>query len=306
MTNHKRGIALALVCIALLAAAVFFARSNNTSITMQETPDTVHTVSTSFDGIRLEARAAYVYDVRNDRALYSKHGDTTLPLASLTKIMTAFVAMSDIPTSQEVTISSAALATDGDSGLIVGERWNVFDLAAFMLVISSNDGATALRETYENITGGSFIAAMNNHAKKLELTNTTFVNESGLDEGWGEETNAGSAHDMARLLAYAVHQSPELFEDTRRDEAVFTSLSGNIHAAPNTNLLINDIPWSVGAKTGFTDSAGGNLAIMFDASVGRPIVIVVMGSSREGRFTDVQKLIDATLRSIKKDVIIGM
>lgn len=306
--QHRRAYTIALVCIccALLGGAIFFAYQRTHST--EQTVETVHQTTNheAFDDVRLEARAALVYDVRNNTVLYSKNGDTTLPLASLTKIMTALVAMTDIPAEHEVVISGSALQTDGDSGLVAGERWSVFDLTSFMLVISSNDGATALREAYESVTGGSFIAAMNNRADKLGLTNTTFVNESGLDEGWGKETNAGSARDVAQLLAHATRRLPELFEDTRHETVVFTSLSGQTHTAPNTNLLINDIPWSVGAKTGFTDSAGGNLAIMFDASVGRPIVIVVMGSSRDGRFTDAQKLIKATLRSTKKDVILRM
>lgn len=247
-----------------------------------------------FPTVTLEARAAYVYDARTGEQLFSKNGDTTLPLASLTKIVTALVATRDIPADQDIVISQTALNTEGESGLKLGEVWDLFDLSAFMLVVSSNDAATALREAYESHTGGSFIAAMNNRAQKLDIS-AQFVNETGLDMGFGQETNAGSAHDIALLLANAISEAPGLFEATRSDSATFTSQSGTRHEAENTNHLINDIPWAVGAKTGFTDAAGGNLAIAFDRSVGHPIVIVVMGSSREGRFDDVQKLIKATL-----------
>jgi D-alanyl-D-alanine carboxypeptidase len=249
-----------------------------------------------FPSVTLEARAAYVYDVRTGEQLFSKNGDTTLPLASLTKILTALVAVRDIPTDQDVTISQTALDTEGESGLTLGEVWDLADLSAFMLVVSSNDGATALREAYESHTGGSFIAAMNNKAKKLGIS-ARFVNETGLDIGFGHETNAGSAHDIALLLASALSEAPSLLDATRSESVTFTSESGVKHTADNTNHLINDIPWALGAKTGFTDAAGGNLAVAFDRSVGHPVIVVVMGSSREGRFEDVRKLIEATLEA---------
>lgn len=300
--SRTRGSIVVVVVLMVILGMIFFfsfAPSQQPTTTTENATTTASGIENAFADVRLEGRAAYVYDIREDRELFSKNGNTTLPIASITKVMTALVAHKHISAKHEVVISSSALATEGESGLILGERWDLKELIDFVLVTSSNDGASALRESYEATTGGSFIAAMNNTARIIGLEKTLYVNETGLDEGWGRETNAGSPRDMALLFAHTLRTAPSLFESTRHDSQTFTSLSGNVHSVSNTNRLANDIPWSVGAKTGFTDSAGGNLAIAFDVSVGRPIVIVVMGSSREGRFTDMRKLIEATLRSVK-------
>lgn len=300
--NLNRPFFCALVvgaCIIALVGVIGFSQMKSGRNSEDQTPRVASTTAEKppFPSVNLEARAAYVYDVRTGEQLFSKNGDTTLPLASLTKIITALVAVRDIPSDKDVTISQTALNTEGDSGLTLGEVWDLSDLAAFMLVVSSNDGATALRESYEAHTGGSFIAAMNNKAKKIGIS-AQFVNETGLDMGFGRETNAGSAHDVALLLAAALSEVPSLFDATRSESVTFTSKSGFKHTADNTNHLINDIPWALGAKTGFTDAAGGNLAVAFDRSVGHPVIVVVMGSSREGRFEDVRELIEATFETV--------
>ncbi len=299
-TSPNKTVYSILVVIAcVMGVAGLFGFSHMKSGTPEETTPVATTTPEvhPFPTVSLEARAAYVYDVRTGETLFSKNGNTTLPLASLTKILTALVATRDIPSNKDVTISQTAINTEGDSGLVVNEVWDLSDLASFMLVVSSNDAATALREAYEAQTGGSFIAAMNNRADKIGIS-AQFVNEHGLDMGFGRESNSGSAHDIALLLASALSEAPSLFDATRSESATFISKSGTKHVGENTNHLINDIPWALGAKTGFTDAAGGNLAVAFDRSVGHPIIVVVMGSSREGRFDDVHKLINATLETV--------
>src|SRR5690606_21603622 len=108
--QHKRAYTITLVCICctLLGGAIFFAYPQTHSTEQTHVGTSSNTSHETFDGVRLEARAALVYDVRNDTVLYSKNGDTTLPLASLTKIMTALVAMTDIPAEHEVVISNSA------------------------------------------------------------------------------------------------------------------------------------------------------------------------------------------------------
>lgn len=294
-------ILVVIACVMGIAGLFGFSHMKSGPRTEDTTPVVATTTPEApvFPAVSLEARAAYVYDVRTGEMLFSKNGDTMLPLASLTKILTALVATRDIPSNKDVVISQTALNTEGDSGLVVNEVWDISELASFMLVVSSNDASTALRETYEAQTGGSFIAAMNSHAKKIGLS-ARFVNEHGLDMGYGRESNSGSAHDIALLLANALYEAPSLFDATRSDSTTFVSKSGTKHVGENTNELINDIPWALGAKTGFTDAAGGNLAVAFDRSVGHPIVVVVMGSSREGRFNDMEKLITATLETVNE------
>ena len=80
-----------------------------------------------------------------------------------------------------------------------------------------------------------------------------------------------------------------------KEEVDFVSLSGFVHRVPNTNILTNSFVNIIASKTGLTRLAGGNLAIVFDADLGRPVVAVVLGSTEEGRFTDMKQLISATV-----------
>jgi D-alanyl-D-alanine endopeptidase (penicillin-binding protein 7) len=251
-------------------------------------------LSSAFDRLSLQAKAVYVLDVRDDTALYAKNSTVVMPLASVTKLLTALVVTASLPQNTIVTVSAHDLATDGDSGLTEGEQWDLPDLVSFMLITSSNDAATALRSAYEAKTGGSFVAAMNSQAKALGLTHSNFQNEHGLDIGEAP-SNTGSAQDVATLMAAALRKIPDALDVTRYGSFTFTSRSGITHKVSNTNELANTIPWAVGAKTGFTDSAGGNLALSFDMTLGRPAVIVVLGSTREGRFSDMEKLVRTTL-----------
>jgi D-alanyl-D-alanine carboxypeptidase len=288
------------MCLLFVIGSVFFSSKHTPSSVAQNATSTTQASSNqAFDSLSLEAKAVYVFDIREEKALYEKNGDLPLPLASITKVLTALVAMETLSSDTVVTITPAHLATDGESGLTVGEQWDLPDLVSFMLITSSNDAATALRSAYEVATDGSFIAAMNSEARRLGLHGASFTNETGLDIG-GSASNTGSAKDAAILLAAALRAIPEALDATRYESFTFVSRTGTTHKVTNTNELANIIPWAVGAKTGFTDSAGGNLAISFDPSIGRPVVIVVLGSSKDGRFSDVKRLVTATLATIQE------
>ncbi len=287
------------MCLAFIAGLFFFSTkesgrtSDATDGAVASSTNTQKSHS-SFDNMTLEAKAVYVVDIRDDAALFAKNSDVTLPLASVSKLLTALVATKNLSPEVAVTIPQEALNTEGESGLFAGEVWNLADLIGFMLLTSSNDAATALKLAYEKETGGSFIAAMNTEAATLGMTRSHFMNETGLDIG-EKPSNTGSARDAALLLASALKTMPDGLDVTRHDSFTFTSRTGNTHTVKSTNMLANTIPWAVGAKTGFTDSAGGNLAVSFDVTLGRPVVIVVLGSSREGRFADMETLVAATL-----------
>ncbi len=92
---------------------------------------------------------------------------------------------------------------------------------------------------------------------------------------------------------------PHIFGKTCRDEGKFFSLNALKHIVKNTNEQIASIPSFLGGKTGYTDLAGGNLVVAFSAGVDRPIVISVLGSTAEERFSDIEKLIWATFEYLK-------
>ncbi len=267
-----------------------------------------------FTKVDLEAKSAVVWDVIGQKELFAKNPDMPLPLASLTKVMTAVTTDGKLGDNQQIKITKEDLVPEGDSGLVVGDIWRAKDLRDFTLLTSSNDGAFALavvaeakiaiepsiKPTNMSIdTKAEFIKKMNETAQKIGLTNSKFFNEHGLDMNADRGGAYGSAKDMAALFEYALKNYPEILEATRYKNLEFES-GQKKYSAENTNILADKIPNLIASKTGFTDLAGGNLVIAFDAGLGRPIVISVLGSTEQGRFTDVQKLVAASLKYISQ------
>ena len=95
-------------------------------------------------------------------------------------------------------------------------------------------------------------------------------------------------------MQYIYQTYPDLLEPTTEYSTAITSAQGYTHEAVNTNYYLSRIPGLIGSKTGYTDLAGGNLVVAFNAGLDRPVIVTVLGSTRHDRFTDVQKLVDAT------------
>ncbi|MDP3996768.1 MAG: hypothetical protein Q8P86_03700 [bacterium] len=262
-----------------------------------------------FKDISLEAKAAIVYDTLNDEVLYALNENTSLPLASLTKVMTAMTALSLIPDYTIIPIEKSFLEMEGDNGLYVDEKWLLRDLIDFTLMTSSNDGARAIAtvagrivaNTEDSIEGRTeFLARMNKKAKDLNLTRTFFLNENGLDESRNLPGAYGSAKDMAVLFWEAFTKHPSVFGVTREENVVITSLDKIQHNISNTNKAVNSIPRLMGSKTGFTELAGGNLVFAIDAGFKHPVIVVILGSTPAGRFEDAEKLAWAALQGLSQ------
>ena len=261
-----------------------------------------------FEDLSLEAKAVFVWDVNKQESLYASNEEAQLPLASLTKLMTAVIAVDTLPESSVVTIDNNDLTSAGDSGLYANEKWSFKDLLKFTLIVSSNDGANALANVAGLLKSSfpsqkednkkAFVYAMNNKVKDIGLTQTYFINPTGLDTNESISGGYGSARDAVKLLEYAIINVPEIIESTRHTELEFSSLSDIKHTATNTNSSISFLPGLIASKTGYTDLAGGNLVIAFDAGMNRPIIISVLGSTQDGRFSDVEKLVSASLKSL--------
>ena len=245
----------------------------------------------------LEARSAIIFDAKENKVLFSKNSDEKWPLASLTKLMSAEAVLSLKEQSESVYITVDDLKAEGDSGLIAGERWSLKNLLTFGLVASSNDAMAAAARSAGT---SSIIERMNIEAESLGLKSASFFNPTGLDQTTEAAGAYGSAHDVALLASDFLKRYPELFNAT---VAPHTNImvEGKIIEAKPTAEPILDIPGLLGAKTGYTDLAGGNLVAAFDLELGHPIVVVVLGSSRDGRFTDVRALIEATRAAASKN-----
>ncbi len=280
------------------------ALSRPPEVSAEETPD-------PFENIEIRAKGAIVWDVVNDRKLFGKNQDMPLPLASLTKVMTAVTANSELPDNLNIEILNEYLSPEGDSQLEAGDVWRASDLRDFTLLTSSNDGAFALASVSESRANPQtdnpadnrtkFIKAMNDTASKIGLSNSRFFNEHGLDREEDRGGAYGSAKDMALLFEYTLQNHPQILEGTRYKNLKFESAE-KIYSAENTNAFVDQIPNILASKTGYTDLAGGNLVIAYDAGLNRPIIISVLGSTEEGRFEDTLKLVDASLKYIQAEL----
>ena len=266
-----------------------------------------------FVGITLEAHAAYVIDLTTKKVLFAKNENEKLPLASVTKLMTALVARNHMHSDVVITLSKDDLAAEGDSGLHSGERWRMGDLLDVMLLISSNDaahaiagfvGADGLQDIDREIAHTKFVSMMNEKAQALGFSTMDFFNESGLDidktkNGLPAQAGGyGSAHDVASLMTTLWQTYPTTLEVTAHKDARITSQDGIAHILPNTNEAAGRYAGLIASKTGFTDLAGGNLVILFDVGMGHPVVAVVLGSTYKGRFEDMHALTQATLQAL--------
>jgi len=272
-------------------------------------PIDVEPVDNPFDEVSLVASSAVVYDIKHDTILFEKMPDTVLPLASITKLVSAYAAIEHAPDFLQVTIAPEDTQLEGDQGLRPGEIWRLDDLISFSLVTSSNDGMSAVAQNigrhltrtpdYET-NKKTFINVMNTSMDELGLTETRFKNETGLDKSDLTSSGGyGTARDIAHIVGILVESYPGLVEDTRDSDISVTSLSGFPHTGENTNLSTAALPGLLMSKTGYTDLAGGNLAIAFDGGLGRPIAVVVLGSTLADRFTDVETLVEAARTYVK-------
>lgn len=277
--------------------------SQTAAVTPLSTAATENASAATFESISLTAKAAFVLDVENETVLFEKAASESVPIASITKLMTVMLAHELLSSDSAVVIDKTAVLQDGVSSFLVDEKFSRQTLSDLVLLSSSNDGAYALSVAAGSILDNTapaeaFVKAMNIRATEIGMTDTVFQNPSGLDTSSTEASNFATAADVATLLSYILVQYPELLEITTADQEVFASESGITHNSANTNYYLDELPGLIGSKTGYTELAGGNLAIAFMAGLNRPVVVVALGSTRHDRFTDVIALSQATLHAL--------
>jgi len=231
----------------------------------------------------ISARAALVVDVPSGVILYEKNKDLRLPPASTTKMMSAQVALGYYQPSKILEVPD--IFPNGQNiKLQKGEKLEVETLLYGLLVASANDAAETLAENFPGGRGG-FIEAMNRKAQELNLSNTHFVNPTGIDE----EGQYTSAFDLF-LLAKAVLQNPLLVKIVGTSEIVLYSYDKEFtHPVSNINTLLKQDPRVKGIKTGWTLAAGECFVGLAEEN-GRQVITVVLGS--QDRFGDTEKLLD--------------
>jgi D-alanyl-D-alanine carboxypeptidase len=245
----------------------------------------------------LSAKAVFVLDKNKDAILHEENSDQVFEIASITKIMTALIAMEEIP-NKGIVIDRDSYLTVGDTGLLIDEKWPLENLVTFMLTNSSNDAAEALAKNHPR-GREKFIERMNDRARELGLESLHFLNPTGLNET-EEYGGIGSAKDVAALFDYTYQKYPDIFQGTKENDFLITSFDAE-HLAENTNLAASSLLGLTAGKTGFTDKAGGSLVTRIDLGLGYEITAVIVGTeTREERFEDMKKIIQKSALSYIK------
>jgi len=255
----------------------------------------------NFRDLKINARAAIAAEINskgNEEILFERKYKKPLPIASITKLMTALVIFDLKETynpSQLITISKEAVGQEGDSkwgGLKVGEKLSVKNLLHMALIESNNDAAFALTEP---IGEKGFVDLMNMEARKIGLTNTRFFNPTGLepDEPNGS-INYSTTGDLVKLAQYILKNYPRIFEITTNQSYAILKPNGAIHhfIPESTNKLLGKVPGIIGGKTGWSPKALGCLLLILKNSKGNGYFITVVLGSND-RFGDMEKIIKA-------------
>ncbi len=239
---------------------------------------------------RLHVKAAYVVDEQSGRVLFQKNPEQVLPIASLTKLVTAMVLLDTDPDwDRTVEILPEDVRNSSRTHIRPREEMTIRDLIHASLMSSDNAATKALARTC-GLTRDEFVRRMNVKADSLGLTGTRFVEPTGLSE-----QNVASAEGVARLLA-AVSANPIVSAIMQKQNYVFSS-NRKRHTLVNTNRLLRS-KWRVTAgKTGFISEAGYCLATSVEAPTGSGITAVVLGApSNALRFAEARRILDWTFR----------
>jgi D-alanyl-D-alanine endopeptidase (penicillin-binding protein 7) len=273
--------------VAVLALSVGFAQAAGPRKKVSQ-------VAESLEDVRLRSSVALVQDARSGELLIAKNQGAVAPIASITKLMTAVVLLdAGVDLQQRVAIS------DEDYDLLKGTRSRLRpgsvltrdELLLLALMSSENRAAAALARTFPGGTD-AFVAAMNAKAQALGMSDTRFVDSTGLSS-----SNVASAADLARLVS-AAHEYPLIREYSTRESATVYA-RGRPLAFNNTNGLVRNHAWDIGlSKTGYISEAGRCL-VMRVRMASRELNVVLLDSwgkySRIGDANRIRKWLESNL-----------
>ena len=247
----------------------------------------------------IDASNAFVMG-KNGTVYYARSADEQVKIASITKVMTAILAVENCKMDEKITVSNAA-ATVGNStaGLLEGDEFTVEQALRGLMIPSGNDAAIALAEhvgkkldlkTKDAVA--TFVKAMNERAKKLGCTGTLFENPHGLDfDEWAGDMHS-TAHDVALMMQEAMK------DDTIREvmaskdpwiEVTGADGSDHSHSLDTHNVLLGQ-DGNIGGKTGTTDDAGYCFASAYNRDGDEIYTVVLNSSTTDQRFADTATL----------------
>jgi len=236
------------------------------------------------------AKAFYLMDLDSGTEMFSKDPNEKLRPASITKLMTALVALDYYKPENVLTVKRLAPENgESDMGLAVGDVLNIHNLLYGLLIPSGNDAAYTIADNYP---GGieNFIYAMNNKAKELHMENTHFRNPSGLDS----DGHYSTAKDIA-LLTSAALKDQLISKIVATYGITLTDISGKkTYPMRNVNQFLGYLFGADGVKTGYTSLAGECLVSSITRN-GHRLILVVLKSN--DRFGDSARLLEWAFRN---------
>jgi hypothetical protein len=225
-----------------------------------------------------------------------KNSYEKLPIASLTKLMTGYVAYKNLNFKETAEVYPRTFwQVSPKLNLTFKDRILVQDLFDSMIIGSANDSAFALAQFYENSTQKNFIEEMNKTAAELGMLDTSFSNPAGFDS----MQNFSTVSDL-KILITKVFSLPAFKNLARKTSIEFTSLSGNSYKIKATNKLLNKYQDILAIKTGYTKESLGSMATVIDSGLGEIALIVLHSPERE---KDTLNLREAVLNSTLKTEI---
>lgn len=232
--------------------------------------------------LRLSSHHAIVVDASNGRPLMTKDSGATVPIASITKLMTAMVVLdAKLPMDDTLTVTSDDVDTlkHSYSRVRVGTQHSRYEMLRMALMSSENRAASALSRHYP---GGrkAFVKAMQAKATKLGMSNTHFSDPTGLSP-----QNISTAEDLVKMVTAANnYQTIRNFTTTQKNQVRFTKPNYSL-GFNNTNALVRNKKWDINvSKTGYTNEAGRCLVMM--ANVARRQVVMVLLDA-DGKYSPV-------------------
>jgi D-alanyl-D-alanine endopeptidase (penicillin-binding protein 7) len=238
------------------------------------------------DPLDLKSSVALVIDQDTNQVLLSKNPQAVLPIASITKLMTAVVVTeAQLPLDEVLTITQDDVDTEKHSGsrLLPGTQLSRGDMLHLALMSSENRAAHALGRHYP---GGleAFVEAMNRKAAELGMTGTHYVEPTGLSS-----KNQSSAHDLT-LLVRAAYEHPIIRElSTSREASV--AIGNRTMQFRSTNGLIRSPSWEIGLqKTGYISEAGRCLVMQAQMAGRRLIMVLLDSAGKYSRIGDAERI----------------
>lgn len=238
------------------------------------------------DPLDLRSSVAMVIDQQTGEAIFQKNADAVLPIASITKVMTAMVVLdAGLPGTDVLEVSEADRDTErhSSSRLPIGSRLSRAELLNLALMSSENRAASALSRNYPG-GQGAFVRAMNAKAAAIGMTDSHFSDPTGLSSG-----NVANARDLARMVR-AASAYPLIRQYSTATEAT-VDLGPRQVTFRSTNRLIDDPAWEIGMqKTGYISEAGKCLVMQARIESRTMIIILLDASGAQSRFADAQRL----------------